>query len=114
MIARPSSLRRCFRLGALLLALACPSPALATVTSSVSGPTLSITSTADDAMTVTCSAGNANVNGAHPTSGPALCATISFINGQGGPGPNAVDLSGFDASFAPFGGTSISGGAGND
>ena len=89
-------------------------PAFATVTSSVNLNTLVVTSDAADSIAVTCLGGQVKVNGADPGTGVALCAAISFVHVQGGPGDNPIDLSGFGTSFGPFGATSINGNMGAD
>jgi ABC-type transport system substrate-binding protein/Ca2+-binding RTX toxin-like protein len=89
-------------------------PAFATVTSSVSGNQLLVSSDAADSIAVSCVGGQVKVNAADPGTGPALCAAISFVNAQGGPGDNVIDLSGVGPGFAPFVFTSVNGNLGAD
>ncbi len=89
--------------------------ARAAVTSSVSAGTLIAQSDAGDAITIACSAGNVQVNGANPSTGPALCNTITAIVVQGGPGANVLSLVGVNAGdFTMIPAVTITGGAGND
>ena len=84
------------------------------MTSSVSGSTLSVISDGADAMAVTCSGGEVKVNGANPGTGVTLCATISFVSVEGGPGDNVINVSGVGAGFSPFVTTGPLGGLGAD
>src|SRR5919199_648003 len=89
--------------------------AFATVTSSFSDGTLSVSSNADDGITVACSSGNVKVNGGDPGTGAAACADVYEVFVQGGPGPNAIDLSAVDSiGFANEPYVYADGGAGDD
>jgi Ca2+-binding RTX toxin-like protein len=85
--------------GSALLGLAAvvftPLPSGATVTSSVAGAALTVTSDgAADRMEVTCGAqsGNVKVNGDNPGTGPFPCADLEQITILGGGGNDTVDL----------------------
>ena len=80
---------------ALLFLLSAATNASAALTATVSGGTLTVTLTAADDATVTCSAGQAKVNGADPTPASACTAVTSVLVTASGSFPNAVDLSGF-------------------
>ena len=95
-------------------ALAFPGIASATVTPTLVGTDLTVTSDADDAITVTCVAGAVQVNGA-PVA--VNCADLTSLVVQGGPGANAINLAGvtttaFTHSPAPT--VSVHGNGGND
>ena len=94
-----------------------PGPALATVTSSVSGSQLSVSVTGTDtgdSIVVTCQGAQVKVNGADPGTGPALCASITHVSVQGGSAGNIIDLSGFGPSFGAFGFAFVHAGDGPD
>jgi Ca2+-binding RTX toxin-like protein len=98
--------RRLSLLGFLAIALLLifAPPASAVVTSNVSGGFLSVTSNADDGIAITCVGGNVKVNGADPGSGAVACSLIRLIQVVGGPGSNAINLSGVtQADFPNFG-----------
>jgi Ca2+-binding RTX toxin-like protein len=103
-----------------MIGLAClmavlPQTAWAAVTSSVNGGVLTVSSDAGDAITITCQTGDVKVNGDDPDSGSADCSTITGIIVNGGPGDNAVDLSGVSATdFTTLISTTVSGGDGVD
>lgn len=89
--------------------------AFAAVTSSVSSGVLSITTDAGDAVTITCVAGNVQVNAADPGTGAAACASISLINVSGDALANTFDLSGIvRADFAILTQAQVNGGDGDD
>jgi Ca2+-binding RTX toxin-like protein len=95
--------------------LAFPGIASAAVTSSVTGGVLSVSSDAGDAITITCVGGNVKVNGADPGSGAAACNALTGINVDGGPGANAIDLTGVtSAAFPNVASVLADGNAGND
>ena len=104
--------------GAVVAALlAFPTVASAAVTSSVSGGVLTVSSDAGDPITITCVGGNVKVNdqdpGATPT--PALCTAITAIDVHGGPGGNAITLTGVTtAAFPNITTVTIDGAGGND
>ncbi|MCC6765758.1 MAG: hypothetical protein IT293_13965 [Deltaproteobacteria bacterium] len=80
---------------ALLLLLAAATDASAALTATVSGGTLTVTLSAADDAAVTCSGGQAKVNGADPTPSTACTAVTSVLVTASGGFPNLVDLSGF-------------------
>ena len=95
--------------------LALPGVANAAVTSTVAGGVLTVNSTADDAITITCAIDKVKVNGADPGTGPADCAAIASIDVHGGPGANALTLTGVTtAAFPAVASVAIDGAAGND
>jgi Ca2+-binding RTX toxin-like protein len=95
--------------------LAFPGIASAAVTSSVSNGVLTVSSDADDAIAITCAGGNVQINGANPGSGQALCTAITRIEVDGGPGGNAIDLTGVTtAAFPNVASVLADGNAGND
>jgi Ca2+-binding RTX toxin-like protein len=81
--------------------LALPGVANAAVTSSVTGGALAVSSDAGDAITITCAAGNVQINGANPGTGAAACNSITSIDVQGGPGGNTIDLTGVTKALFP-------------
>jgi Ca2+-binding RTX toxin-like protein len=101
--------------------LALPAAASAAVTSGVAGGTLTVTSDAGDAITITCVANAVQVNGGNPGSGPAACDAITSIVVTGGPDANVIDLSGVsdrddavDTDYPAITSVTIDGAAGND
>ena len=95
--------------------LALPGVANAAVTSTVAGGVLTVNSTADDAITITCAIDKVKVNGADPGTGPADCAALTSIDVHGGPGANAITLTGVTtAAFPAVASVAIDGAAGND
>ena len=89
--------------------------AYATVTSSVSGTTLTATSNAADAIVITCVGGNVQVNNANPGTGVALCAPITQVTVTGGPGANDLSVTGVNVGVFPsVTGVTLSGGGGDD
>ncbi|HEV3473889.1 MAG TPA: calcium-binding protein [Actinomycetota bacterium] len=119
--SRPrATARRVLAAGAVIAGvLVVPAPpAGAAVNSNVSGGTLSVTATAADTVTITCSASNVKVNGADPNSGAAPCNTITSIgvSATSPTGNNVIDLSGVTstAGFSAMTGSTIAGGGGND
>ena len=101
--------------GAAAVALAFPGVANAAVTSSVAGGVLTVTSNAGDAITITCAGGNVQVNAGNPGTGAAACNTITAINVTGGPGDNAITLTGVTATdFTNLTSVNVNGGGGHD
>jgi Ca2+-binding RTX toxin-like protein len=85
----------------------------ATSTSFVDGR-LSVSSDADDALVVDCSAGSVRLNGT-PVPGPVTCASVLRVEASGGPGANLINLSGMlPNDFTSLLETGIVGGAGTD
>jgi Ca2+-binding RTX toxin-like protein len=116
----PRELRICPPRAALLAAtaaaaaLAFPGIASATVTPALVGTDLTVTSDADDAITVTCAAGAVQVNGA-PVA--VNCADLTSLVVQGGPGANAINLAGVTAAVfthSPATTVTVHGNGGND
>ena len=98
-----------------LLLLAAGSDATATVTSSLSAGTLTVSSDAGDAIAVICSGGNVLVNGVDPGSGAATCASVVQMVVNGDNLPNTIDLSAVNAvSFPQLTGSTINAQGGND
>jgi RTX calcium-binding nonapeptide repeat (4 copies)/PASTA domain len=89
----------CAALAALFLL--CAASASAAVIAEYSFGGLSAESDGSDAIAVTCVGGQAKVNGADPDGGPAPCGEVTSIDLRGGPGPNALDLSGVAAAAFP-------------
>jgi Ca2+-binding RTX toxin-like protein len=108
------------RAGALALALgvvlAAPQAASAAVGSTVSGAgVLSVQSDASDGLAITTVGGNVKINGNNPDSGAATSASITAIKVNGGPGANAIDLSGVDpVQFTALTAVSAYGNGGDD
>ena len=101
--------------GVALGLLALPAAANAAVTSNVNGGLLTVTSDAGDAITITCVANAVQVNGASPPGGPHACNTITAIDVNGGPGANAITLTGVTtAAFPALAEVDIDGAGGND
>jgi hypothetical protein len=96
--------------------LAFPGIANATVTSSVAGGVLSVSSNADDPITIICAGGNVKVNDGNPGGGGAVaCTTITSIDVDGGPGANAINLAGVTlAAFPNVSAVTIDGNGDND
>lgn len=85
------------------------------MTSSVNSGVLTVTSDASDAIAITCVGGQVKVGGENPATGAATCGTISAIDVTGGPGDNAITLTGVTAALFPaITSVSIDGGAGAD
>ena len=100
--------------------LAFPGIANAAVTSTVAAGALTVTSNADDGITITCDGGQVKVNGADPTPATA-CAAITSITVNGGPGANDINLAGVTApgvsqtpAFPAVTAVTINGGGGDD
>jgi Ca2+-binding RTX toxin-like protein len=81
-------------------ALCFTGPAWGAVTSSVVDGKLTIASDAADSISVDCVIDTVKVNGFDPTTGSALCNTITSISIAGGPGGNSISLQSVDP--APF------------
>jgi hypothetical protein len=77
------------------------SAASAAVTAEYFFGSLSASSDGSDSIAVTCAAGTAKVNGLDPEGGPAPCAEVEEVEVRGGPGPNAIDLTGITAALFP-------------
>jgi hypothetical protein len=75
--------------------------ASAAVTAEFLFGTLSASSDADDAIAITCAGGTAKVNGGAPEGDPAPCGAVEAVEVLGGPGPNAIDLTGLTATAFP-------------
>src|SRR5918999_1716837 len=90
------------------------------VTSAVNGTgVLTVSSDANDAITITSVGGDVKVNGGNPAGGPAVdSADITAIDVSGGPGANNINLAGVNATDFPqlADGTDVTvdGGEGND
>jgi Ca2+-binding RTX toxin-like protein len=100
--------RRLSVLGLLTIALPLilAAPASAAVMSTVSpAGFMFVTSNADDQIAITCVGGNVKVNDADPGSGVAACSIIRAIQVSGGPGSNAINLSGVSQAAFPNIGT---------
>jgi Ca2+-binding RTX toxin-like protein len=104
---------------ATLLSLGVAAPdALAAVTATVSGSApdklLTVTTSAGDAVVVTCGAGNnVKVNGADPS--PATpCAQLGRASVTGDGAANSIDLTAFNAFPFPVLAVTLAGGAGAD
>ena len=107
--------------GAVVAALlAVPATASAEVTSAVNGAgVLTVSSDANDAITITSVGGDVKVNGGNPAGGPAVDSVdITAIDVSGGPGANNINLAGVNATDFPqlADGTDVTvdGGEGND
>jgi Ca2+-binding RTX toxin-like protein len=99
---------------AAVAALAFPGIASAAVNSTVAAGALTATSDGADPITITCVANQVKVNGADPAPATA-CAAITSISVTGGPGANAIDLSGVTAAaFPAVTAVTVNGGAGTD
>jgi Calx-beta domain/PASTA domain/RTX calcium-binding nonapeptide repeat (4 copies) len=120
MLLRPIGVKTTRRVAAVAVALvaagacaaiaASSAPAAATLHSQVAGGTLTVSSDAGDAISITCVSGEVKVDGADPDSGIADCSSITVIDVLGGPVANVVDLHAVDAISFPNMGNS-SGGA---
>jgi hypothetical protein len=89
--------------------------ASAAVTAEYFDGSLSVSSDAADAITVTCGGGTAKVNGADPEGDPAPCGQVESVEVTGGPGPNAIDLAGVTAAaFTSVEVLTVLGDEGND
>ena len=96
--------------------LALPGVASATVTSNVgAGGVLSVTSDGSDPITIVCTGGNVQVNGADPGGTATACSAIASIGVRGGPGANNINLNGVTtAAFTGLNSVIVNGGDGND
>jgi Ca2+-binding RTX toxin-like protein len=89
--------------------------AFAAVTSDVTGGVLTVTTDAGDAVSVTCVAGDIQVNGADPGSGVATCASVVLISVSGDALGNTFDLSGVvGADYTTLTHVQVNGGDGDD
>jgi Ca2+-binding RTX toxin-like protein len=86
------TLKKCLLIGAVVACLL-PQTLLAALTSTVAGGVLTVVSTADEDIAVSCAGGNVQVNGADPDSGASTCISITGIVVTGGLGENIIDLS---------------------
>lgn len=84
-------------LASLLIATA----ASAAVTAEFLDGFLTATSDAADPIEVTCAGGSAKVNGADPEGDTAACGAVESVEVEGGPGPNAIELSRMTAAAFP-------------
>src|SRR5215203_4381554 len=119
-VARKQSSSRA-RLGVLAGAaaaalLAFPGIANAAVSSTVDGAgALTVTSSAGDAIAITCASGDVKINGADPGSGAAACADITSITVTGDDAANVINLAGATtADFTDVTAVTINGAGGND
>src|SRR5215207_5215815 len=119
-VARKQSSSRA-RLGVLAGAaaaalLAFPGIANAAVSSTVDGAgALTVTSTAGDAIAISCASGDVKINGADPGSGAAACADITSITVTGDDAANVINLAGATtADFTDVTAVTINGAGGND
>jgi Ca2+-binding RTX toxin-like protein len=96
--------------------LALPGVASATVTSNVgAGGVLNVTSDGSDPITIVCTGGNVQVNGADPGGTATACTAITSIGVLGGPGANNINLNGVTtAAFTGLNSVIVNGGDGND
>jgi len=98
----------------------------ATVSARFSSPfpmgqgTLRVESDGSDAIAISCSGGFLAVNGGAPDTGPVSCSRVNSIDVQGGPGNNAITISGTlpartqGVERGASGSTSIRAGSGDD
>ena len=86
---------------AVAVALLAVSAASAAVTAEFVFGTLTASSDDADPIAVTCVAGAAKVNGVDPDGDPAPCAEVDSVEITGGPGANAIDLSGVSVAAFP-------------
>jgi Ca2+-binding RTX toxin-like protein len=94
--------------------LALPGVASATVSASVTGGKLSVTSNAGDAITIVCDGTNVKVNTFDPGAATA-CSAITEIEVNGGPQANNINLNGVTAaSFTALTKVQVAGGGGGD
>ena len=99
---------------ALLAMLGLAGPAAATVTSSIQAGTnrMTISSDADDTINVTCNNGIVTVSGDDPF---VACSGVESFLVVGGPGANAINLSGVRSTeFTALRSTDLQGGGGDD
>lgn len=97
---------------AALLLYASMAPATTLV--SFAGGVLTVSSDADDALVIACSAGSVQLNGA-AVAGPVACGAVVRVDATGGPGSNRIDLASMTpADFTSLSGSVLVGGAGAD
>ncbi len=82
--------------GTLLIGLLwlLPQSALAALTTTVDGDTLTVVSDAGDAVVIACVDGLVEVNAALPGDAAVECATLAHLHVEGGPGDNTIDAGG--------------------
>jgi Ca2+-binding RTX toxin-like protein len=98
---------------AAVAAMAFPGIANATVTPTVAGTELTVTSDAADPIAIAASGANVTVNGANVAG--ANPATLTKITVTGGPGANAITLAGVTkVAFPAVTAVTVDGGAGTD
>src|SRR5215204_7687218 len=86
---------------AAVAALAFPAAASAQVTSGVNAQgVLTATSTAGDAIAITCAANQVLVNNAAPSGGAADCDDVTAIDVTGDAAANLIDLKGVNVADA--------------
>ncbi len=88
---------------------------LLAITDMVAGGVLTISADAADNIAVTTVAGNVQINGADPMTGPAASSSITSIQiTASGTFSNTIDLSGIDSTFSALTSVSADGGDGGD
>jgi Ca2+-binding RTX toxin-like protein len=116
-ISRRRSLLRGLLVGAFVLGANgwTAGTALAAVTSDVTGGVLTVITDAGDSVSVTCVAGDVQVNSADPGSGVATCASVALISVSGDALGNTFDLSGVvGADFTALTHVQVNGADGDD
>lgn len=76
----------------------CAATVSAAVTSAFSDGVLTVSSDADDDITITAVAGSVAINGGPPGSGTVDASQVTEIEVNGGPGANRIDLTGITVS----------------
>ncbi len=86
----------------------------AATSASFAAGTLTVSSDADDALVLTCAAGEVQLNGV-TVAGPVACGDVLQLEALGGPGANLIDFSGVvPADFGDLSGSLVIGGPGAD
>ena len=88
-------------IAAAVLFLLIAAAASAAVEAEFFSGSLEVFSDGSDAIAVTCVGGRTKVNGLDPDGDPAPCGDVESVEVTGGPGPNAIDLSGMTAAAFP-------------
>jgi Ca2+-binding RTX toxin-like protein len=112
----------CSRNVAMIAVLAVPlaplvltAPVRASVTTTVAGTSLAVTSDGADRIEIGCPAGNVKINGADPAGVPIDCAFLTRVRVVGGPGTNTIDLAPLTPDALPaVEDITVSGGEGDD
>lgn len=100
---------------AIALLLLLPQVALAELSSTVTGSTLTVISDGADAVVLSCEDGAVQVNASNPDSGVAECAAMTSLQIEGGPGANIIDASAVHRKeFPALTEVTLVGGEGND